>query len=142
MTLLGHKQRRNPHTLTSRDLENGTGVCQICGPTILWGLKGQAYCPNRKREARWLHVYGMTPDELNELLRNQKGRCAICRIKLSKDFFTRSAVGRATAVHVDHDHLTDMARGILCHHCNLGIGNFRDSVKLLKAAVAYLEGYG
>jgi hypothetical protein len=41
----------------------------------------------------------------------------------------------------DHDHLTNMIRGILCQGCNCGLGQFKDSVKLLQLAVGYLEIY-
>jgi hypothetical protein len=39
----------------------------------------------------------------------------------------------------DHDHNTDQFRGWICHKCNLGLGNFADSVERLKSAIEYLE---
>jgi hypothetical protein len=53
--------------------------------------------------------------------KKQKSRCAICKIK---------AHG-GKGWHVDHDHNTGKYRGILCHFCNVGLGNFRDNVKTL-----------
>jgi hypothetical protein len=50
----------------------------------------------------------------------------------------RGGRGNNTA-HVDHDHVTGEVRGLLCHACNIGIGGLRDSIALLKNAVAYLE---
>jgi len=38
----------------------------------------------------------------------------------------------------DHNHNNGQRRGILCHRCNLGLGYFKDNVKLLKIAIAYL----
>src|ERR1017187_2822843 len=39
----------------------------------------------------------------------------------------------------DHDHTTDLHRGWLCHHCNIGLGHFGDSTELLERAKTYLE---
>jgi|SRR5208283_4360355 len=39
----------------------------------------------------------------------------------------------------DHDHITEKHRGWLCNHCNLALGQLKDSPKILRAAIAYLE---
>ena len=39
---------------------------------------------------------------------------------------------------VDHDHQTQKVRGLLCNHCNMGLGHFRDSPMLLEFAAQYL----
>ncbi len=39
----------------------------------------------------------------------------------------------------DHDHITGMARDWICDSCNTGLGRFKDDVKLLQKAIAYLE---
>ena len=70
-------------------------------------------------------TYGITPRDLFALLRECSG-CAIC--------------GGPTvpAPFVDHDHATGAVRGLLCMHCNFGIGHFRDDPDLLRAAIEYL----
>ncbi|EDY43970.1 recombination endonuclease VII subfamily [Streptomyces sp. SPB074] len=69
-------------------------------------------------------------------LESQEGGCAICGSRSN---------GRR--LHIDHDHThcgprrgcAGCVRGLLCSSCNTGVGNFRDNVDLLKAAISYLE---
>lgn len=39
---------------------------------------------------------------------------------------------------VDHDHKKNKIRGMLCNHCNRGLGHFRDDPMLLEFAAQYL----
>ena len=39
---------------------------------------------------------------------------------------------------VDHDHKNHKVRGMLCNHCNRGLGHFRDDPELLEFARIYL----
>jgi len=39
---------------------------------------------------------------------------------------------------VDHDHKTNKIRGLLCNHCNRGLGHFRDDPMLLEFAAMYI----
>lgn len=63
-----------------------------------------------------------------ELLAKQGGICAICKTDEPK----------GTGWHGDHDHVSGRLRGALCHHCNVGLGNFKDSTLLLRRAISYL----
>lgn len=78
---------------------------------------------NRRRK------YGLTSQELQNLLLQQKGFCAICATPV---------VWGDILTHVDHDHATGNVRGILCGHCNRGLGGFRDKPELLEKAIHYL----
>jgi hypothetical protein len=65
-----------------------------------------------------------------KLLVEQNNCCAICGI---------AATEIKRELSVDHNHETNKIRGLLCDHCNLGLGNFRDSTTLLSLAIEYLE---
>ncbi len=82
------------------------------------------------RDYQRLYYRGVTPDQFRALFDAQQGRCGICAAEL--DF-----LGKDTCL--DHDHDTDVVRGILCGRCNRGIGHMRDSIALLEAAIAYLQ---
>jgi len=40
---------------------------------------------------------------------------------------------------VDHNHNTNKVRGLLCNHCNRGLGHFRDNTETLLKAIDYLN---
>lgn len=47
--------------------------------------------------------------------------------------------GSVNRLCLDHDHVTGVIRGTLCHRCNVGIGMLNDSVDVIKSAVLYLR---
>ena len=78
--------------------------------------------------------YGISLHEYKEILKSQKGVCAICgkndgRMKNSTVY----------PLSVDHDHKTGKVRGLLCNSCNSGLGYFQDSLNFLNKAIIYLE---
>lgn len=82
-------------------------------------------CNDRAQQVR---RYGLTVDDYWKMFDEQGGRCAICQ----------EARGRRELA-IDHCHTTGRVRGLLCNRCNPGLGNFRDDVARLRAAIAYLE---
>jgi hypothetical protein len=75
----------------------------------------------------WIrYKYGLTTEQMTELLVEQRGLCAIC--------------GRAGAeLVVDHCHLTGVVRGLLCSPCNRALGHFIDAPWVCRAAALYLQ---
>lgn len=73
--------------------------------------------------------FGITVEQYDAMLLQQGGVCAICG--------ERCASGKRLAV--DHDHATGAVRDLLCGHCNLGLGNFKDNPERLAKAIRYLD---
>lgn len=43
---------------------------------------------------------------------------------------------------VDHCHSSGKVRGMLCQHCNRGLGHFRDNTKVMAQAIKYIKEAG
>jgi hypothetical protein len=100
-----------------------TAYCKPCHNEI-----GRTNRERRHGSTREYHLrrrYGIGVAEYDNMVEAQGGLCALCREREPE--------------HVDHDHLTGRIRGVLCSCCNQGLGNFRDNVAALKAAIDYLE---
>jgi hypothetical protein len=69
--------------------------------------------------------YGITAKQYREMFEAQHGTCAICR--------------QDRKLHVDHDHETNVVRGLLCMPCNTAIGHLNHDQELLLKAVSYLQ---
>lgn len=103
-----------------------TSRMRICKPCKYRRNKS---VPNLRGNRR-KHMYGLTKEGFDRLWAEQEGRCAICRDPLADEPYR---------LHVDHCHETGAVRGLLCGGCNVGLGNYRDDPKLLRAAADYLE---
>ena len=64
----------------------------------------------------------------NEILAVQSFLCKICSVDL-----------RTTTADLDHCYKTGKVRGYLCHGCNCGLGQLKDSVKIMQSAIDYLN---
>lgn len=96
--------------------------------------KREYYKRNRAALMKYAHdnrlkCYGLSRDEYETMLTEQRGVCVICnRPNLN---------GRSLGV--DHDHLTGAVRDLLCSPCNTALGQMQDNPDRLRAAAAYLE---
>lgn len=93
-------------------------------------LPKKSYTNKLKRE------YDITEEEFLTLWNKTKGKCGICSVDMWS-VLVENSKGRKAAV--DHCHDTGLVRGIICHKCNGGLGQFDDKLEFLKKAVQYLQ---
>ena len=67
----------------------------------------------------------------------QKPVCKICGKTVHKA--PENSKDKQNQAVIDHDHKTGKLRGLLCHQCNVGIGNFKDDINRLMNAILYLS---
>lgn len=77
------------------------------------------------RKYNYKKQYGISYDEYIKLCQLQKHRCAICE--------------KEDKLCVDHCHITNKIRGLVCRKCNSGMGMFNDDITTLEKAVKYLK---
>ena len=150
--------RCNPRTkeLTQRKVVLAIGakraevdvVCIGCGQSFRTKVKniargGGSYCsrvcnpayarrfePSEKhRRHNLARNYGLSSVDFDRMRVSQKGRCAICRSLPDEPH---------GVLVVDHDHMTDRVRQLLCNNCNTAVGLLRDNPVTATELVVYL----
>lgn len=81
------------------------------------------------REQRLKRQYGLEPGEYEQIFEHQGRVCAICQ----------QSPKEGKNLHVDHNHLTGLTRGLLCWQDNAALGKFRDSRERLRLAYQYIN---
>jgi hypothetical protein len=86
--------------------------------------------------ARRCHLkkYGLTLEEYQEKLEKQNHCCAICK---EPEVIRQGGV--LSNLCIDHDHVTNAVRELLCRRCNALIGHAKDSIEILQVAIEYLR---
>lgn len=74
--------------------------------------------------------FGITLEQYEAKLESQNNSCAICGVP-SAELKKRMSV--------DHNHATGAVRGLLCNHCNTGLGFFKESPEILTKAIQYIN---
>src|SRR5689334_6609340 len=74
-------------------------------------------------------LYKISQLQFEEFLHEQNNSCAICK----NEFKT------IAEIFVDHNHLTNKVRGLLCSNCNAALGMFKDNPSNLVSAIQYLN---
>ena len=120
-------------------MTSNTQVCRKCFlDKPLDAYHGDRRTANRKRTTcidcrqKQRSIINITRTEYSILLVAQNYKCAICGIDASE---------LSRELSVDHSHETHEVRGLLCSHCNIGLGNFKDDIDVMTKAIEYLDRY-
>ena len=81
----------------------------------------------KDRNTRLKSLYKIDQKEYERMYNLQQGKCYICHTHAS------------SILNIDHCHITNKVRKLLCSSCNTGLGQFKDNLENMKAAVKYLE---
>lgn len=90
--------------------------------------KTEKLSTEEKRRVHLKSRYKMTLEQFGQMVLGQEGQCAICERVPNRLF-------------VDHNHTTKEVRGLLCHHCNVGISLLRENPRIFQKALDYLSKY-
>lgn len=86
--------------------------------------------PEKFRREDLMKNYGLSLEEYEQMHIRQAGKCKICGLHESN---------LDTRLHVDHDHVKQHVRGLLCRACNFLIGLAKDDIEILSQAILYLQ---
>lgn len=123
---------------TSQPTKQGK-PCVRCGSTVRYAQSKKGVCVRCHKQWR-THYEKSKPKYFNSLYRDlgitiaryqemceaQDWRCAICK-RVPKKLIA------------DHCHSEGAFRGLICTHCNSGLGFFRDDTEVMQAAIEYLR---
>jgi len=79
----------------------------------------------------------LSDDEVKELKKQDK--CDICGENEFAGSRNNKHLGKLYSLVMDHNHENEKFRGMLCSHCNRGLGNFKDNIEILEQAILYLK---
>ncbi len=125
-----------------RQRHSVNGLCHSCHNRHRWQTEptyrakklesARLWRANRIGKPHWNRIrklrakYGITLADYDAMYVAQSGKCAICT-----DWHAK--------LHIDHDHITNRVRQLLCQLCNRGIGHFKEDPARLLAAADYVK---
>lgn len=83
-----------------------------------WQAENPEKCRVSRRKIHLKRQYGLTPEQVEEMVILQEGKCKICNKKF--------------VLCVDHCHKTGHIRGMLCKKCNAALGWYENNEKIIK----------
>jgi hypothetical protein len=122
--------------------------------TEIWGRTSSYACRGCVRDKHLKTHYGITLEDFENLYKEQKGLCAICKKPLGEYRVGKPGWGNGCRIEVDHKHILkslmkkrgisqkDTVRGLLCGGrwagCNRKLGRI-DNIEWLENVISYLK---
>ncbi len=135
-----HKEKlETEFSLRANRLKGRTSWCLNCRNISARKWKAKQVATNldeyrkKQKNDNLKKCYGIGLQEYEDMFMAQRGVCAICG--------ALPIYGHGKHLYVDHCHTTKKIRALLCHHCNIGLGSFKDDQRLLKLALDYLSNH-
>lgn len=97
-----------------------------------WRERNPGWAKENDLRKHLLRKFQITLEEFRAIESAQDGRCAICRRAPGEGI-------DAKRLAVDHNHDSGAIRGLLCRHCNTGIGLFREDAGVMDRAAYYVR---
>jgi len=110
------------------------GQCRSCPEPVATG--NVLYCETHRQKRRGEQLknkYGISPAQYQYMLDQQGGVCAICKQPPESDSLN---------LDLDHNHRTDVIRGLLHSSCNRALGLLKDNPDIILAASYYVRSSG
>lgn len=118
--------------ITKKNKQLHRAWCIACEQVANYEQRETSRSKEYRQNYRLVKEHGITLSEYRMMHEAQRGMCAICGKTKDDD-------ARKFSLAVDHCHKTGKIRGLLCLHCNVGIGKFGDDHALMERAVNYLK---
>lgn len=112
--------------------------CRFCETIFTPLTPSHHYCSEKcaiiaRADVYYYRNYGISIEDYYQLYKKFDGKCYICK----KEGFSLRNKGEGLVL--DHNHLTNEVRGLLCPNCNRALGLFKDDIQLLDNAKEYLQ---
>lgn len=82
--------------------------------------------------------HGITYERYLEMYNEQNGKCKICN-GTEKSYKSRLCIDHDHSCCPGYNSCGKCIRGLLCSSCNMILGNAKDSMEILQAAIIYLQ---
>lgn len=137
-----YKMEPTPKRLASRQYYAEKKESISAARKTAWAQRSEEQRAKDSRRAldnKYRNLFGVTLEKVERVFEQQGNACAVCRIALPDLLSPEKRRGTMNVPTLDHCHKTGRLRGILCNHCNRGLGLFHDDSERLRAAADYLS---